>query len=53
MIKTKINNILISLIKYFNPYKNRVLSQKLFELAERYNTRPGTLNYNKKTQYNE
>lgn len=33
------------LIKKTNPYKDRVLSQNLFDLAEEYNTRPGTFNY--------
>ena len=40
-----ITNLLVWFIKKINPSKNRVLSQKLFDLAEDYNTRPGTSNY--------
>lgn len=44
-LRNKVNNFLFYLIRTVNKGKNRVLSQKLFELAEEYNTRPGTMNY--------
>lgn len=44
-MRNKINEFLLRLIKKVNPHKSRVLSQKLFELAEKYNTRPGEMNY--------
>jgi hypothetical protein len=42
-----ITDISILIIKKVNRYKNRCLSQKLFNIAETYNTRPNTNNYNK------
>lgn len=33
------------IIRKINPYKNNGLSQRLFDLAEECNTRPGTDNY--------
>jgi len=32
-------------IRRLNPYKDRALSQHLFDLAEVYNPRPGTFDY--------
>lgn len=47
-IRTLLNNFAIGLILKNNKYKDRILSQKLFDLAEEYNTRPRTNNYNQK-----
>lgn len=33
------------IIRKLNTSKDRCLSQRLFEVAENYNTRPGTFNY--------
>jgi len=42
-------NMLTNLLLYFvaklNRYKDRNLSQRLFDMAEDYNTKPGTFNY--------
>jgi hypothetical protein len=39
-------NFLLWLVGKLNTKKDRNLSQKLFDMAETYNTRPGTNNYN-------
>jgi len=40
-----VTDICLLIINKINPYKDRCLSQRLFDLAEDYNTRPGTNNY--------
>ena len=44
-IEGSITSLSFLLLKCVNRYKDNRLSQKLFDLAERYNTRPGTHNY--------
>jgi len=39
------NDFLLWCIQKINKYKDRNLSQRLFEIAEFYNTKPGTRNY--------
>ena len=38
-------SVCLFVIGFFNRTKNRCLSQRLYEAAEEYNTRPGTMNY--------
>lgn len=40
-----LTNLLLYFVAKLNRYKDRNLSQKLFDMAEDYNTRPGTFNY--------
>lgn len=44
-ITFKITILCLYIIKKINPNKDRCLSQKLFEMAEDYNARPGEYNY--------
>ncbi len=43
---SKVAYFCLWVIEKTNRYCDRRLSQRLFDLAERYNTRPGTFNYN-------
>jgi len=44
-IKLIITNICINIIRKINKHCDRILSNKLHNLAEEYNTRPGINNY--------
>lgn len=46
IIIESVTNIALFIIKKTNKYKNRCLSQRLYEVAEEYNTRPNENNYN-------
>ena len=47
-MREKVTDFCIYIVKKVNKFKNRCLSQRLFDLAETYNNRPGTYNYNKR-----
>jgi len=44
-MKKYITNLCLKLIWKINRVKSNCLSEKLFELAELYNTKPGNFNY--------
>lgn len=44
-IQHRLTLTLLWFIQKVNPYKDGGVSQRLFDLAENYNTRPGTNNY--------
>ena len=44
-IQHRLTLTVLWLILKINPHKSNCLSQRLFNLAENYNTRPGTDNY--------
>lgn len=44
-IRDTINELCFFIIRKTNRYKDRNLSQNLFDIAEEYNTRPGKNNY--------
>lgn len=53
-MKKYITNLCLKLIWKINRGKSNCLSERLFELAELYNTKPGNFNYSgliKKTTY--
>jgi metal-responsive CopG/Arc/MetJ family transcriptional regulator len=44
-----ITDVSLGIIQMVNRHKDRCLSQRLFKIAEKYNTRPGTHNYTELT----
>lgn len=50
-VREKVTDFCIHIIKKVNRFKNRCLSKRLFYLAETYNNRPKTYNYNKRENH--